>query len=101
MMGMIDPPLDAIATSDAHTMITRIAPGSVAPNPTPVTIDIGVAAARTPVEVTPGHPTDLPAVLSHVTGAQVSTATAATHHTADLCPNGNTSQDDSRSQHKS
>ena len=84
MTGMIEPPLDVIATPDIHTMITRIDPGSVAPNLTPVTTDIGVVAARTPMEVAPGHSTDLPAIVSHVTGAQVPTTTAMTHHTADL-----------------
>ena len=84
MTGMIDPPLDAIATPDVHTMITRIDPDSVIPSPTSITIDIGVAAARTPVEVALGHSTDLPDIVSHFTGAQVPTATATTHHTADL-----------------
>ena len=84
MTRMIDPPLDIIATPDVHIMITRIVPHSVAPGPTPITIDIGVAATRTPVEVTPGHSTDLPNVVSHITGAQVPTATAMTHCTADL-----------------
>ena len=84
MTGMIDPPLDIIATPDIHTMITRIDPGSVAPNLAPVTTDIGVVAARTPIEVTPGHSTDLPAIVSHITGAQVPTTTAVTHCTADL-----------------
>ena len=51
----------------------------------PITIDIGVVAARTPTEVAPGHSTDLPTVVSHVTGAQVPTATAMTCHTTDLC----------------
>ena len=82
--GMIDPPLDAIATPDVHTMITRIDQGSVAPNLPPITIDIGVVAARTPTEVTPGHSTDLPTIVSHITGAQVPTATAVTHFTTDL-----------------
>ena len=84
MTGMIDPPLDVIATPDIHTMIARIDPDSVAPGPTPITIDIGVAATRTPIEVTPGHSTDLPDVVSHVTGAQVPSATATTCCTADL-----------------
>ena len=82
--GMIDPPLDAIATPDVHTMITRIDPGSVAPDLTLISIDIGVVATRTPTEVTPGHSTALPTIVSHVTGAQVPTATATTHCTADL-----------------
>ena len=86
--GMIDPPLDIIATPDIHTMITRIDPGSVAPNLAPITTDIGVVATGTPVEVTPGHSTDLPTIVSHITGAHVSTTTAVTHHTADLYPIG-------------
>ena len=84
MTGMIDPPLDVIATPDIHTMITRINPGSVIPSPPPVTIDIGVAATRTPIEAAPGHSTDLPDIVSHATEAHVPTAIAATHHTTDL-----------------
>ena len=84
MTGMKDPPLDVIATPDVHTMITRIDPDSVVPSPTPVIIDIGVTATRTPTEVAPGHSTDLPAIVSHVTGAQVPTTTTMTHHTTDL-----------------
>ena len=59
-------------------------PGSVAPDLAPVTMDIGVVAARTPIEVTLGHSTDLPAIVSHITGAQVPTTTTTTHHTANL-----------------
>ena len=84
MTGMIDHPLDIIATPDVHTMITRIDPGSITPNLTPITTDIGVAATRTPIEVNPGHSTDLPTIVSHVTGAQVPTTTAMTYCTADL-----------------
>ena len=84
MTGMKDPPLDVIVTPDAHTMITRIDPDSVAPNLTPITTDIGVAATRTTAEVTPGHSTDLPIIVFHITGAPVPTATAVTHLTADL-----------------
>ena len=84
MTGMKDPPLDIIATPDVHTMITRIDPDSVAPNLTLVTTDLVVVATRTPVEVAPGHSTDLPAIVSHVTGAPVPTTTATTHCTTDL-----------------
>ena len=84
MTGMIDPPLGIIATPDILTMITRIDPGSVIPGPTPITIDIGVAAIMTPVEATPGHSTDLPDVVSHATEAQVPTTIPMTHHTRDL-----------------
>ena len=84
MTGMKDPPLDIIATPDVHTMITRIDPDSVAPDLALITTGIGVVAARTPIEVAPGHFTDLPAVVSHVTGAPVPTTTAATHCTTDL-----------------
>ena len=84
MTGMINPPLDIIATPDVHTMITRIDPDSVAPGPSPITIDIGVAATTTPIEVAPGHSTHLPTIVSHITGALVPTTTAMTHHTTDL-----------------
>ena len=49
-------------------------------------MDIGVAAIMTPIEATPGHPTDLHDVVSHATEAQAHTTTAMTHHTADLHP---------------
>ena len=65
-------------------MITRIGPDSVAPDLTLITTDIGVVATRTPVEVAPGHSTDLPTIVSHITGAPVPTATAMTHCTADF-----------------
>ena len=84
MTGMKDPPLDIIVTPDAHTMITRIDPDSVTPNLTPITTDIGVIATRTPTEVTSGHSTDLPTIVSHITEAPVPTASAMAHLTADL-----------------
>ena len=56
------------------------------PDPTHITMDIGVAAIMTPIGATPGHSTDLPNVVSHATEAQVHTATAVTHHTTDLHP---------------
>ena len=93
--GMIDLPLDIIAKPDVLTMITRIDPGSVILNPTHITTGIGVAAITTPIGVTPGHSTDLPNIVSHATEAQVPTAIAVTHHTADLHPIGIFFQDDS------
>ena len=86
--GMIDPPLDIIAMPDVLTMITRIDPGSVVPDPAHITIGIGVAAIMTPIGAAPGHSTDLPNVVSHAIEAQVPTAIAMTHHTADLHPIG-------------
>ena len=85
-IDMIGPPLGIIATPDILTMITKIGTGLVIPNPTHITMDIGVAAVMTPVGATPGHSTDLPDIVSHATEAQVHTATAVTHHTADLHP---------------
>ena len=82
--GMIDPPLGLIATPDAHTMITRIDPGSVISNPAYITIDTGVAAIMTPIEATPDHPTDIPDIVSHTTEAQVPITIAMTLHIADL-----------------
>ena len=84
MIGMEDPPLNVIVAPDDRTMIKRIDPDSVTPNLTPITTAIGVVAARTPVEVTPDHSTDLPIVVSHVTGALVPTTTVTTHLTTDL-----------------
>ena len=86
--GMIDPPLDIIATPDILTMITKIDPGSVIPNPAHIHTGIEVAAITTPIGVTPGHSTDLPDVVSHATEAQVPTIIAMTHHTTDLHPIG-------------
>ena len=84
MTGMIDPPLDIRATPDVHTMITRIDSGSVLPDLTLVTTDIGLVATRTPIDVAPYHSTDLPAIVFHVTGAPVPTATTVAHCTTDL-----------------
>ena len=84
MTGVIDPPLDIISTPDVLTVITRIDPGLVIPTPTPITIDIGVAAIMTPTEATPGHSTDLPYIVSHATEAQVPTAITMTHCSTDL-----------------
>ena len=86
LVGMIGPPLGIIATRDVLTMITKKGTGSVIPDPTHITMDIGVAAVMTPVGATPGHSTDLPNIATHATEAQVHTATVVTYHTADLHP---------------
>ena len=86
--GMIDPPLDIVATPDILTMITRIDPGSVIPNPAHITTGIGVATIITPTGATPGHSTGLPNIVSHATEAHVLTTIAMTHHTTDLHPIG-------------
>ena len=83
LIGMIGPPLGIIATQDILTLITKIGTGSVIPDPTHITMDIGVAAIMTPVGAAPGHSTDLPDISTHATEAQVHTATAVTCHTAD------------------
>ena len=84
MTGVEDPPLDVIVTPDAHTMIIRIDPDSVAPNLAPITRDTGVVATRTPIEVAPDHSIDLPIAVSHDTKALVPTTTTATDLTTDL-----------------
>ena len=61
---------------------------SVALNPDPVTTAIGVVAARTLIEVTPDHSTDLPIATSHVTEAPVPTTAIMIHPTADPHPTG-------------
>ena len=86
LIGMIGPPLDIIATPDILNMITKIGTGSVIPDPTHITMDIGLAAVMTPIGTTPGHSTDLPDVASHAPEAKVHTTTAVTHHTTDLHP---------------
>ena len=84
LIGMIGHPLGIIVTPDALAMIIKIGPGLVIPDPTHITMDIGVAAVMTPIETTPGHPTDLHNVVSHATEAQAHTTTAMTCHTTDL-----------------
>ena len=64
-IGMIGPSLGIIATPDVLIMITKIGPGLVIPDPTHITMDIGVAAIMTPVGATPGHSTDIPDIVSH------------------------------------
>ena len=56
---------------------------SVTLDPDPITTTIGATAARTIIEVTPGHSTDLPAATSHMTEAPVPTAAIVIHPTAD------------------
>ena len=99
---MIGHPLGIIVTPDVLTMIIKIGPGLVVPDPIPIAMDIGVAAIMTPVEAAPGHFTDPHDEVSHTTEAQAHTATAMTHHTAELQPVDIFPRDDSRSQpHKS
>ena len=85
-VGMIDPHLGIIATTDVPPMIIEIGTGSVIPNPTHTTLDTGVTAAVTPTGVTPDCFIDLHVVALHATEAQVHTATAVTHHIADPHP---------------
>ena len=86
LIGVKGPPLDITAIPDVLTVVTRIGTGLVVPDPTHITMDIGVAATMTPVGATPGHSTDLPNIATHATEAQVHTTTAVTHHTTDLHP---------------
>ena len=67
-------------------MITKIGTGPVIPDPTHITMDIGVAAIMTPIGATPDHSTDLHITATHATEAQFHTATAVTHHITDLHP---------------
>ena len=81
--GVGDLPLDITATPDAHAMTTGTDLDSVALNPNPITTAIGVAAARTLIEVSPDPSTDLPVATSHVTEAPVPTAAITIHLTTD------------------
>ena len=83
------------------TVITKIGPGVVIPDPAHITMDIGVAAVMTPIGATPGHSTDLPDVVSYATEDQVPTTIAmdTPHHRSSS--HRNLSRDDSRSRHKS
>ena len=83
MTDIGDLPLDALATPDVHATTTGTDLDSVALDPDPITTAIGVAAARNPIEVAPGHSTDLPTTTSHMTEAPVPTTTIMIHPTAD------------------
>ena len=101
-IGMIDPPLGIIVTPDFLTVITKIGPGLVIPNPTHIPMDIGVSAIMTPIGAIPGHFTELPDIVSHTTEAQAHTTTAVTHPHCRSSSHRNFSRDDSRSwPHKS
>ena len=85
-VGMIDPHLGIIATTGIPTVIIKIGTGSVIPDLAHTILDTGVTAAMTPAGVAPNHFIDLHIVAPHTTEAQVHTATAVTHHIADLHP---------------
>ena len=78
-----DLPLDITAPPDTHAMNTGTDLDSVTLNLNPVTTAIGVVVARTLIEVTPDHSTDLPVATSHVTEAPVPTTAIMIHPTAD------------------
>ena len=85
-VGMIDPHLGIIATTDVPTVIIEIGTGSAIPDPTHTTLDTGVTAAMTPTGFAPDHFIGLYAIALHATEAQVHTATAMTHHITDPHP---------------
>ena len=85
-VGMIDPHLGIITTPGIPTVIIEIGTGSVAPDPTHMTLDTGVTAAMTPTRVAPDCFIDLHIIALHSTEAQVHTTTALTHHIADPHP---------------
>ena len=97
MIGMKDPSLDTIVTQDAHTMITRRDPDSVAPNHAPITTDIGVAATRTHCR---SHSRSFHRPSHHSFSCHRSSSSYRyCHNTPHHRPSShrNTSQDDSRS----
>ena len=83
MTGVGDLPLDVTATPDVCAMNTGTDLDSVALDLDPITTAIGVVAARTLIEVTLDHSTDLPIATSHMTEAPVPTTTIAIHLTTD------------------
>ena len=85
-VGMIDPHLGIIATTGIPTVIIKTGTGPVIPDFTHIILDTGVPATMTPTGVAPNHFIDLNIVAPHATEAQVHTATAMTHHIADLHP---------------
>ena len=85
-VGMIDPHLGIIATTGIPTVIIETDTGPVIPDLAHTILDTGVPAAMTPTGVTPNHFLDLHIIAPHATEAPVHTATAVTHHIADLHP---------------
>ena len=85
-VGMIDPHLGIIATIGIPTMIIETGTGPVIPDLTHTMLDTEVTAAMTPTGVTPNCFINLHVIAPHATEAQVHTATAVTHHIADLHP---------------
>ena len=83
MTDIGDLPLDTPATPDVHATTTGTDLDSVALNPDPITTTIGGAAARTLVEVAPGHSADLRDATSHMTEAPVPTTAIMLHPTTD------------------
>ena len=86
MTGEGDPLLDDPVTTDVHAMTTGIDLGSVAPDLTLVTMDIGVTAAMNITGTAPGHSIGLPTAGYHIIGAPVYTATAEILPTVDHLP---------------
>ena len=83
MTGEGDPPLGNPVTWDVHTTTAGIDLGSVAPDPTLVTMDIGVTAAMNTPRTTPGHSIGLPTTAYCIIGAPVYTTTAEILPTVD------------------
>ena len=86
LIGIIGPHLGTIATTSTPTMIIKMDTGTVIPDLTHATPEIGVQAIMTLEGVAPDHFIDLCIVAPPTTEAQVHTTTAVIHHTADLHP---------------
>ena len=96
-----NPPLDAIVTPDAHTMITRIDPDSVTPDLAPITTDIGVVATR---DSHRSHSRSFHRPSCHSISCHRSSSSCCHCHDTPHCrpsSHRNISQEDSRSRHKS
>ena len=83
LADVTDHHLGIIATPGIPTVVIEIDTGLIVLAPTHITLDTGVAVARTPTEVTPDHFIAPYIVALHTIGAQAHTATAMTHHIAD------------------
>ena len=85
---MTDHHLGIIAPPGTPTMIIGTDTGSVALDPTHITLDTGVTATMTATGVAPDHFIDPHVVALHTTGAPAHITTATTHHITDPHPAG-------------
>ena len=84
-VGVIDPHQGTIAIPGIPIVIIEISTGSIIPDPTHTTLDIGVITIMTLIGAAPDHSIDLHIIALHA-AAQAHTATTMIHHTTDHHP---------------